>query len=567
MRYQLISFLCLSVLLLGGAPLAFEPDAETKENIAAALWLNEYDPAAIPPDIISRIESEKNSNAAFGERMRWNLSTMLANPDSFTPDYTELYTTFMEHAGELSPHQAYGMANSLGLDSSRDYQEIPPEITFEFPRDDRPWFEYQCGWHFFVGSVFAESGQEFGVQMMFWTQSVLPPERAHSLGLSDIENQMAEMHFAISRAGDTHHRAQPTLVAGTTGLITFSSSPFNFSLGKNSMRSLSSDTLFPLELRAWGVDRTGESPVEIEIHIVLKQKKGYVLNGEGGLAPSCGGLGTLYTSVTNLAVVPDQSWLKVKGHKYRLAKGKMWYDHQWATGFQPPGNVRSEPMRAAKNLEPRKPDGWDWFDVQFDDNTEFTISALHTAENSGFYNQSGPEPPGTMVSDAWGLYVDRAGAYTPITGKVTVREWVKSARSQGPYQATGIWYPNRADITIDDSCTSVPKKKRAFSMVPIVNNGQQGFFAAGFEYSEGAAYIKRNGKRIGRGFMEAPGYDLGLKLSLRIAGLPDTDEMIDMIRRSQVVSPELKAQSQEFIDIPENRQQLIEDFSACKAVH
>lgn len=488
MKSKSVFFMWVLVLILGNVQIVWsaEPDAETKENIAAALWLKEYDPAKIPSEILSRIESEVNSNAAFGERMRWNLTYMLANPDTLTPDYTELYTTFMSYATELTPHQVYGMTNHLGLDSSRGYKDIPRDISFEFPMDDRPQFEYQCGWHFFVGSAFG-GGKEYGVQLMFWTQSILPPERAHSLGLSDIENQMIEVHFAITPAGDKHYRSKPTVVAGTTGLINFSAPPFNYVVGKNYMRSLSNETLFPIELRAWGVDPTGETPVEIEMNIVLKQKKnnGYVLNGDRGLAPSCGGLGTLYYSVPNLSIVSGKSWLKVDGKKARLSKGKFWYDHQWATGFMPAGNTRSEPLRALKNLEKSGPGGWDWLMIQFDDNTEFSLSALHSAENSAFYNQRGENPPGTMVAAVKGNYIDSDGGYYPVNGKMTVSEWVKSTRSYGEqYPATGVWYPNKADIVMADN---LPEKKRNFSMVPIVTTGQQGFFAAGYEYSEGAA--------------------------------------------------------------------------------
>ena len=578
MRSKTILGLCLFILFLGqiqpalsaeSVPLAFKPDVETKENIAAALWLKNYNPTAIPSKILQRIESKMNSNASFGERMRWNLLRMLENPDSFTPDYTELYMTYFDHAEELNAHQVCAIANNLGLDSSSGYKKIPQEITFQFPWDDRPQFKYQCGWHFFVGSVFSENGKEFGVQLMFWTQAILPPNRAHYLGLTDIENQIVEMHFAISRAGDRHYRAKPTVVAGTTGLVAFSSSPFNYVFGKNYMRSLKKGSLFPLRLRAWGVDPGEATPTEIEVDLTVKQNKNYVLNGDGGLDPSCGGIGTLYVSVPSLSIVPNQSWIKVKGQKYRLAKGKMWYDHQWATGFNPTGNVRSEPMRAAKNLQPKKPDGWDWLMIQFDDNTEMSISALHTAENSGFYDQTGDTPPGTMKAGAYGFYVDKSGAQHPFKATVTVPEWVKSTKSYGQYLATGTWYPNRADITLDAGNSGVPENKRTFSMIPIVNTGQQGFFAAGWEYSEGAVYLEQNGRRVGRGFLEAPGYAFkdGIKQSLRIAGLPDSAEMLDIITRSQYVSEELKTQSQKYLDIPKNFLQLQEDLAACRGLH
>jgi Lipocalin-like domain/CrtC N-terminal lipocalin domain len=326
--------------------------------------------------------------------------------------------------------------------------------------------------------------------------------------------------------------------------------------------------LFPIELRAWGVDRTETNPVEIEMNLFLNQTKdnGYVLNGDEGLAPSCGGVGTLYYSVTNLKLTPTLSWLKVNGKKYSLTKGKLWYDHQWATGFMPAGNVRSDVMRAGKNTQEKKLDGWDWMEIQFDDDTEINLSALHSVANSRFYEQTGDTPPGTMVADAYGVYVDKAGATIQVTGKMTVSKWIKSTKSHGQYQASQTWYPNRADIILDAKI-NLPVEKRTFSMIPIVETGQQGFFAAGYEYSEGAVYIEQNGIRTGRGFLEAPGYDLGIKQNLRLAGLPDTAEMLRILNTSQQPSADLIKQSQQFLAIKENADRLIQEGQACRGVH
>ncbi|MEW5733880.1 MAG: lipocalin-like domain-containing protein [Thermodesulfobacteriota bacterium] len=570
LRFPLALLLCLAMLLpaCSGSDSynqVYAPAQETLDNIAAALWMKVYDPAAVPAGIMERLKSPTNSDQAFGQRMSWYLLSLLEEPDSFTPDYSELYGVYLAHTGNLTPHQAYAMANNLGMDSSRGFQEIPPEITFSFPEDDRPQVEYQAGWHFYVGSVFGAGGEEFGVQLMFWRQSLLPPDMARSLGLSDMENQILEIHFAVTPAGGTHYRARPITLAGTTGLVTFSPSPYNYTAGKNYMRSLTAGALFPLELRAWGEDRTGANPVEMEIKIVLDLApgKGYVLNGDEGLAPSCGGIGTLYYSVTNLPVRPGVSWVKLNGQQVNLVGGKMWYDHQWATGFMPAGNTRSEVLRAAKNLEPKKPDGWDWMAIMFDDDTEIGLSALHVAENSHFYMNTGPNPPGTMVAPAHGVYVDANGSYYPITGTVSVPEWVKSTKTYGEFAASGTWYPNRADVTLDPS-PNLPADKRVFSMIPIVATGQAGFFSAGYEYSEGAVYIEQNGVRTGRGFLEAPGYADGWRQSLRIAGLPDTDAMVNLINRSFTPSPELILESQLFV--AGHTRELEAEMAACRGL-
>jgi len=563
-----LSLLALAPQFLGACTLGdFSQamlDAETAENIASVLWMDKYDPAKIPPDLAGLLRSKTNSPKAFGARMTAHLDEMLANPENFTPDYTERYNAFKAYAAQLSPHQAYAMTAMLGLDSSRGYQELPSAITFSFPEDDRPWFDIQCGWHFYVGSAFTASGDEYGIQLMFWQVALLPDRMAKEAGLTTIENQMAEIHFAVSRAGDRHYRAKPIVVAGTTGLISFASDPYDYVIGKNFMRSRQPGSLFPLQLRAWGKDNIQADPVEIEIDLTLNQTKGYILNGDAGLAPSCGGIGTLYYSVPNLQLDPANSVLRMNGQEIRLTSGKFWYDHQWGPGFIPAGNPRSEVLRAANRLADADPVGWDWLPVQFDDNTELGLSALHTHENAQFYHNTAPEAPGTMTTACSGSYVDEAGTYVPVTGTIQVTDWIRSTISHGQYVATNTWYPNRVEVTMDTPV--IPESRRVFSMVPIVDTGQLGFFAHGSEYSEGAVYIEdRNGTRIGRGFLESPGYADEANQILLLAGMPQTAEMRALIA-PPTFTPELKASAAVFLAKPENQALFLEEYGKCRGL-
>lgn len=563
-------FAVLAVLALSvpAAVSLAKPDlplaAETIENIARLLWLDEIDGTGFDDALIQRLASPENSPAAFGERMRRRLDGMLTNPDSCTPDYSPRYNIMKQYETVLSPHQAYAQNMILGPTSSRDYQPLPKQKTFIFPLDDRPQFEYQVGWHFFVGSVFDGKGQEYGVQLMFWRYSLLPPPLARALDLSDLENQVVEMHFAISKAGERHHRAKPYIVAGSTGLIDFSAAPFNYQVGKNYMRSLGADKLFPLELRAWGVDESGESPVEIEIDITLDQAKGYVLNGDKGLAPSCGGVGTLYYSVTNLRIDPCKSTLKINGRRARLTSGKMWYDHQWGTGFMPTGNPRSDVIRAFSNLSPRKPGGWEWIMIQLDDETEIALSALHTNQNINFYNQTGLEPPGVMTASAVGEYIRRDGSHSSISGDIQVTEWVKSTITYGQYEATNLWYPNRVEITLDDD--AVPLNYSRLTLEPIVSTGQQGFFAGGSQYSEGAVYVHTPyGGIVGRGFLESTGYGDSRRQVLLLGGMPAAEDMIQLLTPPEL-TPEAATQCREFLADPVNAARLLHELGECKGL-
>ena len=127
-----------------------ELDELTKENIALALWMKEFKANKIPPNIKKHILSNKNSPEAFGQRMHSRIQYLLDNPDSFTPTYKKRYEKLLEHCDSLTSIQAYALNHLLGLDSSRDYQNIPEESNIEFPRDFAPQLGFQMGWHFFV---------------------------------------------------------------------------------------------------------------------------------------------------------------------------------------------------------------------------------------------------------------------------------------------------------------------------------------------------------------------------------------------------------------------------------
>ncbi len=426
---------------------------------------------------------------------------LLADPEKFTPDYAKRYTTQSAYSEKLSAHQAYAMANLLGLDSAKGYQKLPSEI---------------------------------------------------------------KMHFAISSANDRHYRTKPILIAGTTGLIAFSEKPYAYSIGKNTITSRKSDSLFPLRLKAWGIDERNSGLTEMAIDLTLNQTKGYVLNGNAGLAPSAGGVGTLYYSVPNLQLKPNESWLSIDGKKIQLTRGKFWYDHQWGTGFMPSGSPRSDVLRAVSLLQEKNPLGWDWMEILFDDDTEFTLAALHKNANDAFYLQTGVNPPGIMTTDANGSYIRKNGEYVPVKGTFKVTDWVRSELSNGNYQTTHTWYPNRAELSINGD--EVPEEKKHFVMVPIVKTGHEGFFAVGAEYSEGAVVIESpDGKRIGVGFLESVSYTDARRENQRLAGIPDTEEMLQLFA-PQTVSKEVLAEAMTYLQQPENVVKLQKEIANCKGL-
>jgi predicted secreted hydrolase len=537
-------------------------DEETKDNIANALWMREFNSDDISDELFKGLESEKNSNENFGYRMQYLLEDKINNPDSLTPNYKKVYETLIKNSPSLSPHQAYAMTFFLGMDSSKGYKAIPGMADFKLPQDDAPQWDYQLGWHFIVGSCMGDNGKEYGVQFMFWQYALLPPEIAKHFGLSDIENQIIELHLAVSEAGGEHYRSKPILIAGTTGLVDFKNNPFDYTFGKNTIRSLSKDSTFPMQIKGWGVDLDPDSPTEIEMDITLTQTKEYLLQGKDGCDPCCGGVGTLYYSVPNLRVDPDKSKLRINEELVSLKSGKFWYDHQWCNGMIPAGNPRVKVLRAANNMNEKAAGGWDWFMAQFKGNRELTMASIHSHDMLEFLNQTGPNPPKIMEAEVSGKYIDENNNSKKIKGQIKITEWIKSVKSQDPdlYPPTNTWYPQKWEFNFDED---IPEDIRNFVMIPIVSGGQSGFFGNGLHYSEGAVYLRDNeGNSLGRGFAESTGYADPILNRLKLAGLPATEEMRDRLEIPQP-SSFLKLISTLYILWPSNKSKLKKLLTNC----
>jgi predicted secreted hydrolase len=512
------------------------PDSETKQNIANALWLKEYDEKQIPKPILEKINSEKNSNASIGQRIAQHYRQLLANPLAYLPSYKDRYQTLLQHTESVSAHQVYARSIMQGMDSVTGYLPIPYNPGISFPAFDTPQWKNQVGWHFFVGNYESEAGRHYSVQMMLWQYAILPPDTAARLGLSDIENQTVEIHLAISdAAAGLHYRAVPTIVAGTTGLIDFTTAPFRYSMGKNCISSQSESETFPVRLQGWGIDRGLTPAAELEIDIYLDNIKGYFLQGDDGCSPSVDGVGTLYYSASNLQISKTHdSTIRINGETIKFKSGKAWYDHQWATGFMPAGAAQHDVMRAAGNLSAPGPGGWDWFMVQFQSNIELTFASIHSNDFRRFYAQTGPTPPGNMQVSVAGKFIDDSGKAVNVGGSMTVTAWVQSKISpdKDVYWPTNTWYPNHYTFVFD---APAPEAIRTFSLTPIVPGGQTGFFASGLQYLEGGAIATDpKGNEIGRGFIEGTAYARNPKNCLRIAGLPESEATLKLLRREPV---------------------------------
>src|SRR5947209_2255862 len=284
------------------------------------------------------------------------------------------------------------MPMPLGPDSARGYATIPNTFGTTFPEANAVDLTEQVGWYYFAGSVKAKNGDEYGILFMMFQYTLLPTSVAGELGLTPLQNQTVDVQLAITKRGSRMHQAAPPFFAGTSGDIEVADRLF-VRAGNNVVDTPSKDQLFPMTLRASGVDAGGPVPVPLSIDITLTSGSGYLLQGADGCEPCVGGVGTRYYSVPQLVVDGKNSRLTIGGETVEIESGTLWMDHQWGTGMVPDGAPTVEVMRAAANLAAPNPDGWDFFVMNFADGSAMTMNHLHTADDLAWMNQSGAEPP------------------------------------------------------------------------------------------------------------------------------------------------------------------------------
>ena len=261
------------------------------------------------------------------------------------------------------------------------------------------------------------------------------------------------------------------------------------------MCSLQDDTLFPIKLQAWE-GWIGRRASRNEIDITPHQTKGHVLNGDEAVSKLLG-VGTLTIRHHILLIKTSM----IKWSKSKSSGGKFWYDHQYGVDSCPKV-IREQLIRVASALDVREPDGV--IDVlQFDDGTEMSLSSF-TKRRIRLYNQTESILRVPWPLPVGGIY-QKNGNYESISGSIEVDRWIQSTIHYEPYLATNTWYPNRVKVMVESAV--VPEERRQFYLIPIVETGQQGYFASGSQYSEGAVYLETlAGERIGRGFLESTAY-------------------------------------------------------------
>lgn len=279
--------------------------------------------------------------------------------------YKHLFQPLENFAGSVLE----GIAELLG-NKGRTLQDPPTDGQVRLPEDLFAKPDVQTEWWYYTGHCKTEQGREFGFELVFFKRRT-DRDRVGFVPMTVLANPMYFAHFAISDVAKQRFRYdhirsfdKPLDVP-----VRFSESVCDVNLGGWSLREVAGKHILHATLEDGLV-----------FDAVLESAKPLVLNGDGGNGIAKKGDGASnHFSFTRMSMTGQIS----ESGKIETFTGSAWMDREfgsWEHGV------------------------WDWFSIQFDDETELMLYQFRTKTG-----EMDGESTGTFVArDGTGTYLKRS---------------------------------------------------------------------------------------------------------------------------------------------------------------
>lgn len=342
------------------------------------------------------------------------------------------------------------------IDTSGFTQAIGP-YDWQFPADFGPHPDYQTEWWYYTGNLAATdadgSERRFGYQFTIFRRAITPQETQSNSEWRT--NQMYLAHFTVSDIANNDFRHAERFSRSSAGLAGATTDP---------------------RYRVWVADweilaQTDDASIvtiqaqaeDFAVDLTLEQIKPPALQGDGGLSPKSAepGNASYYYSLTRL---PTEGTIRLDNTTYSVS-GLTWKDHEFSTSALGSGA-----------------EGWDWFGLIFDDNTELMIGQIRLTDG-------GIEP-------AFGglrIYADGSTRYLDSS------EFTITATDTWLSPHTDVTYPAGWQIEI---AGNPQEPALQFNVQPLMND--QELYDTQPAYWEGA--VRVTGDVSGYGYAELTGY-------------------------------------------------------------
>lgn len=241
------------------------------------------------------------------------------------------------------------------------FQLALPGYEYNFPRDHGAHDEYKTEWWYCTGHLRTDEGRRYGFELTFFRVGIIPPDNDSAEAVAgpagsrwDLHN-LSLAHFAVSDIDGKDFRAYEKLNR---------SSPFTANAAAEKLDVFN---------EAWRATTLPDGSWRItavagddSLDLILRTRKAPAVHGENGISVKAAGVGyaSHYYSMTRL-----EAEGRVHG---KHARGLVWMDHEFG----------SSQLRESQQ-------GWDWFSVQFDNDSELMLYQIRRRDGTPDVTSSG----------------------------------------------------------------------------------------------------------------------------------------------------------------------------------
>lgn len=243
--------------------------------------------------------------------------------------------------------------------ASGGFEIAEPGWRYQFPRDHGSHEQFRTEWWYFTGHLWTPAGIRYGFEVTFFRVGVNPPS-----GRSDGNepwrlDDIALAHFAITDLDDKSFSYAEKLNR---------SSKFTADAREGSLDVFN---------ESWRVSMAGDRSIRLtadsddyEIDLRMSPAKPPAIHGENGISVKGAGIGysSHYYSLSRLRVEGEIR----DGDRRSRCSGLAWMDHEFGSSI-----LREDQ------------EGWDWFALQLDDDTELMLYQIRRTDGSPDTTSSG----------------------------------------------------------------------------------------------------------------------------------------------------------------------------------
>jgi len=323
---------------------------------------------------------------------------------------------------------------------------------FNFPQDHGAHENYRTEWWYFTGNLQTQSGRKFGYQLTFFRYA-LNRNKATSISAWR-SNQMYMAHLALTDVENNRFYTEEKFSRAANGLAGSQTQKLEVRLYGWSAEMQDADTS--------AIHLTAKAD-QFAIDISLEPKKPLVLQGQNGFSRKSEkpGNASYYYSYTRLKTSGS---IRIADQLFTVS-GTSWMDREWSTS-----SLSSEQI------------GWNWFALQFSDNSELMYYQFRRKDGQSDKHNSG----------ALFLADNSKISLGPTDITIIILDQWKSPHSEISYPS--VWH------------LSIPSQQMEVTLKPLINDQELNL---SYRYWEGAVSIRgiKNGNPvIGQGYVELTGY-------------------------------------------------------------